>query len=87
MAIAKVTSAILRSIGHGCPLAVLYRWKHLERASCWCHRARAQHQLLDRAFTRVFSPKDIEQAQSELNDANAQGDDNAGAKTTVQATL
>ncbi|CAK0897756.1 unnamed protein product, partial [Prorocentrum cordatum] len=37
-ALSKMKAVIKISIGANCPLALEYRWKHMEKANAWCYR-------------------------------------------------
>ena len=76
-------AAIMMSLSSGCPVALEYRWKHMERAMGWAYRGRAQHDLLQRALQASFLQKDIEKAVANVQ---AAGEDGAeiSAKQTVR---
>ena len=54
----RMKSCTMRSVGAGCVLALLYRWKGVEQASAWWHRSRRQHRLLDRSLPMIWTSKD-----------------------------
>ena len=49
---AMVDAAVL-SIGHGCPVALVYRRKDFDWANGWSFRYRAQHRIGERTFTKA----------------------------------
>ena len=61
---AKETAKLLvrTSLGSGCPLALLYRWKHMPRAQAFLERGRMQHDLLPRCLQRMWSAKVLAEA-------------------------
>eukprot|EP00959_Pyramimonas_sp_CCMP1952_P280669 5866656-Pyramimonas_sp.AAC.1 len=76
------------SCGPSCPLALEYRWKHMEKANAWCYRGQAQHNILFRAFKRAYDRKAVESADKELSDAAARGESaQSGSKQVVKAGL
>eukprot|EP00959_Pyramimonas_sp_CCMP1952_P446914 9357572-Pyramimonas_sp.AAC.1 len=84
-ALKKFQHVVKMSVGATCPLALEYRWKHMEKANAWCYRGRAQHNLLQRAFCRAYSAKMVNDAEALV--AMAGGDAPAGAKAVVKAGL
>ena len=78
--------AIMRSLGSGCPLALEYRWKHMEKAQGWICRLRKQHNILELGMRQESKKKELENAERQIQQQVASGsDDNVGsAKRTVK---
>lgn len=81
-------TAVLMMADTDCPLALEYRWKHMEAANNYCYRARAVHDLGYRAFASAFPRKEVDDAQADLVAAAAGGrcvQDMTAAKNRVKA--
>jgi len=76
--------AVYTALGGGCCLALLYRWKNIERGCAWLWRGRKMYDLIGRSCLLAFDPEAVKKAEAELLQAAAQGDDSAGAKNTVK---
>ena len=79
----KTKGAVLASLGGGCCLALLYRWKGIEQASAYIYRGRRQHDLLGRAFKRAFDPARVARAEADM--ANQLDGDNAANRQCIKA--
>ena len=68
-----VKNAIALSICGQLEVALLYRWKGVEKANSWVYRARKEHDLLLRALKRMWPAKVIRHAErqaAEVGQAN-----------------
>ena len=52
------------SFGKGMGIALLYRWKNIERSNAYVMRARGQHDILTKALRAFFSKRSCEQAEA-----------------------
>ena len=85
--LAIVTSAIVLSLGGPVVVPLLYRWKGFEKAAAWVFRGRRQHNLLHRAFRRLFPPATVKYAQEEAARAAAASEEvSFGLKLRVRAS-
>ena len=80
--------AIMRSVGSGCPLALEYRWKHMERAQGYICRLRKQHNILENGMRREFTKAEFERAERQIEQQAANGGEGnvSGAKQTVKVS-
>ena len=62
------------SLGNGCPVALLYRWKHVDRALGFAARASGQHDILSRALRLMWGARDLAAAEAEVDAAGAEDD-------------
>ena len=69
----------------GCPLALLYRWKHMDRALGFLARGVAQNGLLPRALRLMWSQQAVDQAAAEAENALSIDELPYTTKTTVKA--
>ena len=74
----KIAKVLARTcMGSGCPVALLYRWKHVDAALAFASRGKGQHEILPRALKKMLT-------QRESEDDNAAA--NAAANATANAT-
>ena len=67
---------VLKTVGPNCPLALEYRWKHMEEANGWHHIGRAQHNLSLRGLSAAFTRGVVEDAEAEMARLQALNRDN-----------
>ena len=70
-ALTRILEVVSLTIGAKCPLALEYRWKHMEKANALCYRGRAQHDLGRRAWIRAYKPADIRKAEDAVREAGS----------------
>ena len=61
-ALEKAKSLTRSSLSGGCPIALLYRWKHMPAAMSFAGRGRGEHDVLPRALQRMWSTSALEEA-------------------------
>ena len=69
------------------PVALLYRWKNVERADGYVMRGRGQHRILDHVLRADWSEKDCDDAIATLEDAANPDEVSFQVKTSARAGL
>ena len=54
----------------GCPIGLLYRWKHMDAAQAFLHRGRGEHEILPLSLQRMWSKTALDEAALVLEMAN-----------------
>ena len=82
---AMVTSALVNALGGPMVVPLLYRWKGFEKAAAWALRGRRCHNLLARAFRRLFPASTVRKAQEEAARTAAGEHVSLGVKQQIRA--
>ena len=73
------------AIGMGFTPPLEYRWKGMERACGWALRARGLHRVLDRALARMWSKKQIADAEREAEELGDAAELSYAGKAAIKA--
>ena len=64
--LAKAKELTRTDLGPGCPVALAYRWKHMDRAQAYMGRGRGRHDLLGQSLRRMWTAQELDEAADAL---------------------
>ena len=65
----KAKLLLRTSLSPGCPIALLYRWKHMTNAQAFAERGRGEHEVLTRALQKMWTKNALQDAVAEAEAA------------------